>query len=124
MSKANNAIKVLRTALHRVQKGWTQNHWSWHNPEDGKTYVCLEGAVYGYCDSNKHQTTPAQREAILVLKQIIFERTGHTDIPSFNDDRKNTTQKDVEEVIKLGMIRLETSDDDLDEYDLHQTNGS
>lgn len=116
MSKANSPIKVLRTALHRVQKGWTKNHWSWYDRRTGKNFVCLEGAVYGFCDEKKHQPTEAQKKAIKILKEIIKENYGINSIPTFNDDRE-TTQEAVEEVIKLGMIRLETGGDEEDEDD-------
>lgn len=105
MSNANSAIKVLRTALKRVQKGWTQNVWM--RREDGKTYVCLEGAVYGYCDGNKHKRTKEQIEAIDVLLNIIDERYGLPAIPKFNDT-PGRTEEEIEEVLKLGIIRLET----------------
>lgn len=127
MSKANNAIKVLRTALKRVGKGWMQNQWSWRNSEEGITYVCLEGAVYGYCAAHEHVVTEAQTKAIQVLRRIIFERHGKTDIPEFNDD-PTRSKEEVLEVIKLAIIRLETStaDDDVDEEltDFVQPNGS
>lgn len=106
MSKANNPIKVLRTALKRVQKGWTKNNWYFHDGH-GNSYVCLEGAVYGYCERNKHGVTMAQDAAIRVLEDIIEERYGIKSIPEFND-RGTTTQDEVIEVIKLGIIRLET----------------
>lgn len=110
MSKANSPIKVLRTALKRVQKGWTKHHWVWKD-DNGKVYVCLEGGVYGYCNAHKHDTTEEQRTAIAVLRQIINEKYGIADIPVFND-KPERTQEEVEEVIKLGIIRLETMDDD------------
>lgn len=114
MSKSSTPIKVLRTALKRVQKGWTKNQWHRHDPETGQNFVCMEGAVYGYCEPAKHQTTPAQRTAIKVLKEIIKEKYGIEEIPSFND-ADGRTKDEVLEVIKLGIIRLETGGDDEDE---------
>lgn len=113
MSKSNSPIKVLRTALKRVQKGWTKNTWSYRG-QDGTTYVCLEGAVYGYCDATKHVVTPEQKKAIEVLQGIIYEKYGIRAIPQFNDN-DGTTKEMVEEVVKLGIIRLETGGDIEDE---------
>lgn len=119
MSRGNNPIKVLRTALKRVQKGWTKNHWSYRD-DNGNQLVCLEGALFGYCDQDKHGLTDAQKEARDVVLQLIHERFGKRfhSIPSFND-ANDTTKEDVEEVIKLAIIRLETSDDGyLDDEDI------
>lgn len=118
MSKAGTPIKVLRTGLKRVDKGWTQNHWSYKG-DDGVQYVCLEGALFGYCDSQKHGLTEAQKEARNVVLQIIGERYNnrYADIPSFNDDR-GRTKEEIQEVIKLAIIRLETTGDgEMDEDD-------
>lgn len=116
MSKANNPIKVLRTALGRVQKGWIQHHWHYRDAE-GNNFVCLEGAIYGYCDANKHTVTEAQKIAAETCRRIIFEKTGRSEIPAFND-KDGRTQEEIEEVIKLAIIRLETSDGiDDDEFD-------
>lgn len=111
MSKANSPIKVLRTALKRVQKAWRQGAWS-EKGDDGNYYVCLEGALYGYCNAAK---TQAQKDAAKVCENIIFEKYGIQGIPSWND-RPNTTQEMVEEVVKLGIIRLETGGDPEDNY--------
>lgn len=107
MSKANSPIKVLRTALKRVQKGWTKSTWHYYNPSDGTNYVCLEGAIYGYCPEEKHNTTPEQRQAINVVREIVREEYGYETIPTFNDAMA-TTKENVMEVIKLGIVRLET----------------
>lgn len=119
MSKASSPIKVLRTALKRVDKGWRKGTWMHRNQATGEVFVCLEGAVYGYCDQNQHQTTEAQRSAIRVLREIIKEKYGFDDIPTFNDADERT-QDEVKEVIKLGIIRLETDEmmDDEDFEDL------
>lgn len=113
MSKGNSAVKVLRTALKRVQKGWTQHVWYRKDPETGQTFVCLEGALYGYCSLQDHQLTPAMREARDFVIEIIKERyDGRFDgIPAFNDNPKRT-QEEVEEVTKLALIRAETSGGD------------
>lgn len=112
MSKGNSAIKVLKTALKRVQKGWIQHHWSFRDA-DGNQFVCLEGAIFGYCDSRKHGLTSAQIEARDAVLNVIHERYDgrFSSIPDFNDQAERT-QDEVQEVIKLGIIRLETSDDD------------
>lgn len=132
MSKANSPIKVLRTALKRVEKGWSKS--AWHERYDGQSYVCLEGAIYGFCNARGHET-PAQKKAIEVVEQIILERlkdgklnisefrvkrllgqygvSGKTDgfIPAFNDDSE-TVKEDILEIIKLAIIRLETGGDE------------
>lgn len=111
MSKGNSPIKVLRTALSRVQKGWTQNTWVYR--DGNKTYVCLEGAMFGYCDQSKHGLTQAQRDARDKVLEVIKDRYPAKfqfwTIPEFNDapERK---QEEVEEVLKLAIIRFETED--------------
>lgn len=119
MSKAGTPIKVLRTALKRVDKGWTQNHWSFRDGE-GNQYVCLEGALFGYCDSVKHGLTDAQASARDIVLQIIRERyNAYDSIPSFND-QLGRTKEEVQEVIKLAIIRLETTGDgEMDEDDFN-----
>lgn len=113
MSKGNSAIKVLRTALSRVQKGWIQHMWVFRGP-DGKVYVCLEGAMFGYCNADQHGLTDAQKKARNVVQQIIDERyPGNYNIPAFNDAQERT-QDQVEEVLKLAIIRLETGGDPTD----------
>lgn len=120
MSKGNSAVKVLRTALKRVQKGWTQHVWYRKDPETGQTYVCLEGALFGYCSLQEHQLTPAMREARDFVVEVIKDRyEGRFDgIPAFND-RPGRTQEEVEEVTKLALIRAETSggDDEITDED-------
>jgi len=120
MSKAGTPIKVLRTAYKRVEKGWTQGDWSTEG-SDGKYYVCLEGALFGYCNSNEHGLTDAQKGAREVVLQIIGERYGrqYHSIPAFNDS-PGRTKDEVLEVIKLAIIRLETTGEgeiDDDEFD-------
>lgn len=117
MSKGNSAVKVLRTALKRVQKGWTKNTWS-HKNDDGSMSVCLEGALFGYCSLTDKQKTPSMLEAEKLVKEIIAERypkyggktlsgQPYVDIPSFNDAQERV-QEEVEEVVKLALIRAET----------------
>lgn len=103
MSKAKTPIKVLRTALKRVQRAWSDKTWS-EKGDDGNYYVCLEGAIYGFC---RQPTTQAQRDAHAVCLQIVKEKYGAASIPNFNDE-SGRTQEQVAEVIKLGIIRLET----------------
>lgn len=116
MSKANNPIKVLRTALKRVSKGWTQTRW--HERKDGQSYVCLEGAIFGFCSLADENMTTAQREARDVCLDVIKDRYDgrYISIPLFND-AAGRTKEEVMEVIKLGIIRLETADDDFIEFD-------
>ena len=107
MSKANNPIKVLKTAIKRINKGWDKGNWVYYDKKTGKASVCLEGAIYGYCTGQN--ATEAQKKAIRVVEEIIGERTGSSmpDIPSFND-APLTTKDDILEVCKLAIIRLET----------------
>lgn len=115
MSKANSAIKVLQTGIKRVAKGWTQGDWKCQGP-DGKWYVCMEGALFGYCSADVHGLTAAQDEARDVCLQIIAERyPEHNSIPGFNDDPERT-KDEVLEVMKLALIRLETGGGDDENY--------
>lgn len=111
MSKSNSGIKVLKTAHKRVTKGWIKG--AWHSEMGGKHYVCLEGAIFGFCQLRECELSDAQKEAKLVIESLLFERRGERSIPAFNDDHE-TTQEDVLEIIKLGIIRLESGwpDDD------------
>lgn len=111
MSKGNSALKVLRTALKRVDKGWTKGTWS-EKGGDGTQYVCLEGALFGYCDSHRNGLglTEAQEEARKVVLKIIRERHHAYSIPSFNDAPERT-KEEIQEVIKFAIIRLETTGD-------------
>ena len=112
MSRANNPIKVLRTALKRIDKGWRKGAWGQKNA-DGSMEVCLEGAIYGFCNLG-HMATPAQKQALSVVQEILKEKfperypySGEYCIPSFND-HEDTTKDEVKEVVKLAIIRLET----------------
>jgi hypothetical protein len=122
MSKGNNPIKVLKTALKRVEKGWTQGMWLWRD-SNGGAQVCLEGAIYGFCDKTKHSVTDAQLEAVNAVEAILFERTGeragNTSLAVFNDSCE-TTKEDVLDVIKLAIIRLESGWPEADELEEEQ----
>lgn len=139
MSKANNPIKVLKTAIKRLNKGWKKGDWAEYNPNTGQVSVCLEGAIFGFCHSAK---TNAQREAKAACEQIILERVldgtfvfkdyGPGDIelvsavngvgliPKMNDEFAQTADEMVE-ICKLAIIRLETGgpieDDEFIEFD-------
>lgn len=117
MSKANSPIKVLRTVFKRVTNGWTKQNWHYHDAVTGKNFVCLEGGIYGYCPADKHVATEAQKRAIAIVEEIIAERHGYSNIPNFNDAIE-TSQEDVLEVIKLAIIRLETTPDGLDDEEI------
>lgn len=119
MSKASTPIKVLRTALKRVEKGWIQRDWV--AEIDGTHYVCLEGALFGYCDANKHGLTDAQEGAKAAVLSVIHDRYNrlYQSIPSFND-APGRTKEEILEIIKLAIIRLETTGDgevDDEEFD-------
>lgn len=108
MSKANSPIKVLKTAIKRLNKGWTTCEWSKFDPETGQVYVCLEGAIFGFC---MYPSTQAQKEALDACNQIVLER--HPSLPesaagrAFNDSLAETADEMVE-ICKLAIIRLET----------------
>lgn len=124
MSKGNNPIKVLKTALKRVAKSWYQGGWV-KQDDKGNYGVCLEGAIYGYCQGEN--ATQAQKDAIEAVKGVIADRypqsyinvqgdlvmvsADQTSIPHFNDNDA-TTKDMVMEVIKLGIIRLEADKDE------------
>ena len=101
MSKANSAAKVIRTAIKRVTKQWGKGAWS-RKESDGNYYVCLEGALFGFC--NKAQTK-AQHEAHAKVLEVVRER-GFRSIPDFND-LESTTQDEVVDVLKTALLRLE-----------------
>lgn len=105
--------------MKRVTKGWTKNHWHWYDPTTDTNKVCLEGALFGYCESNKHELSKAQIEARDVVLKIVKERHGFPTIPEFND-AGDTTKDEVLEVLKLAIIRLETGGDEdgLDDEDV------
>ena|SRR5689334_1505491 len=126
MSKANSSVKVLRTALKRVDEGWTQHEWHRYEHGTKKHYVCLEGAIVGFCKPGEHEITRAQQEAMNVCRQIIWEKTGQTEIPTYNDE-PGRTKEEIKELIKLGIIRLETDDETdytLEDFIPRQVNGS
>ncbi len=129
MSKSKNPIKVLKTAYNRLEKGWEKGDWHYRD-SDGNNYVCIEGALYGFCTEPK---TEAQRIAGKTVEQIIMEmheageiklkvepryyeriksekdlNPGKTGlIPHFND-RIAETVDEILRVVKLAIIRLET----------------
>lgn len=139
MSKANSPIKVLKTAIKRLDKGWTKGEWSKFDPETGQVSVCLEGAIFGFCSEAQ---TPQQTEALRTCEQIIFERwkdgefvfdsstwieaekdhvlDGIGFVPKFNDSVAKTADE-MKEICKLAIIRLETGgpidDDEFIEFD-------
>jgi hypothetical protein len=114
MSKAKTANKVLRTALKRIQKGWTKGEW-YTRDKDGNSFVCLEGALFGFCSLELNQMTDAQLKARELVIGVINERSNYCSIPTFND-APETELDDVIEVIKLAIIRDETGYDPEDDY--------
>lgn len=118
MSKSNSAVKVLRVALKRIQNRWNKGSWV-HRASDGQYKVCLEGAIFGFCQDAQ---TPAQREAYSLVCDVIQDRypnykagSDHLFIPNWNDDPKRTVEE-VEEVIKLAIIRAETGYDPAEDF--------
>lgn len=112
MSKAKTRGKVLRAAYKRLEKGWIKRKWWYRNPQTGVTEVCLEGALFGHCNLEEHQMTPAQRGARDLVAEIIQEQFPDrrwSGIPGFNDNQE-TTKDDVLKVVKLAIIRDETEE--------------
>lgn len=107
MSNAKSPIKVLRVAYRRIQRGWTKGRWSNRNKKTGVTEICIEGAIYGFTNSN--DKNPACLMACDIVMQIINEQYPgqFLSIPDFNDDPA-TTQLMAENVVKTALIRAET----------------
>lgn len=112
MSNSNSPAKVLRVAFRRIQKGWVQGTWSNRNKQTGVTEVCIEGAVYGYTQSNTKN--PVCKMANDIILQVIQEKYKGENgfplfgsVPQFNDSRE-TTKAMVEDVVKTALIRAET----------------
>jgi hypothetical protein len=76
------------------------------------TFVCLEGALFGYCDEGKHELTDAQKKAREIVLSVVKDRyPSYRSIPEFNDDAMRT-KEEVMEVLKLSIIRVETGGDE------------
>jgi len=96
--------------------------WVYYDPIAKKAYVCMEGAVYGYCVPGHHEITKAQQEAAKLLLEIINEyypkQNGNT-IDGFNDT-PGRTQEEAAEIFKLAIIRdeAENAEDGLDDEDI------
>ena len=70
MSKAKTVTKVLKTAYKRIEKGWTTGTWH-RRDDDGNNFVCLEGAIFGFCTEPQ---TQQQRDA-LTTRSVKTPRT-------------------------------------------------
>jgi hypothetical protein len=103
MSYAKTSQKVLRTALKRLQSRWGKG--TWVSDEDHGYKVCIEGAICNGQPSRSTVTQP-QHDAMLFVQEII-EEDGHASIPLFND-HPDTSLEDVENVMKLAIIRAES----------------
>lgn len=125
MSKANSPVKVLRTALKRLQKGWTKGTF-YDGPGDGSQFrktkkgkievpqVCLRGAIHGYQGQVKTvHSTLAERAVLAAINELYPKPASAVEdgswdcVINFNDD-PSTTFEMIERVTKLGMIKLET----------------
>jgi len=122
MSKANSPIKVLHTALNRLQRGWTKGTF-YEGPGGGdggrrfrngsKTaQVCLRGAIHGYQGQIKTEHSILAEIAVLEAINELYPESAVDDGPwdtvtQFNDDR-DTTFEMIEKTVKLGLIKLET----------------
>ncbi len=86
MSKANRPQKVLRTALKRLQKGWTKG--SVYKGPGKKMYifsgdekittprVCLLGALHGYQGQTLTPVSIIAESAVLASINERFPRSG------------------------------------------------
>ena len=120
MSNANRPAKVLRTALKRLQRGWTQGTF-YSGPGDGDGYfwkknkntaipkVCLRGAIHGYQGQVKTaQSIVAEKAVLAAINELFPNPSGAwVNVMAFNE-HSDTTFEMVEKVTKLGLIKLET----------------
>lgn len=126
MSNANSSTKVLRTALKRLQRGWTKGTF-YSGPGDGTRafwkkeknnqaipQVCLRGAIHGYQGQVKTAQTIMAEKAVLEAINEEYPKAASAvsdgaweTVMEFNDD-SGTTFEMVEKVTKLGLIKLET----------------
>ena len=121
MSKAKTVTKVLKTAYKRIEKGWTTGTWH-RRDDDGNNFVCLEGAIFGFCTDPQ---TQQQRDALALVEQIIIERhpvfSEYDSGAGRNFNDTAATQDEMLEVVKLAIIRSETGgpidDDEFIEFD-------
>jgi hypothetical protein len=104
MSKSNSPVKVLKTALNRIQKRWGKGDWL--AGEDSGYAMCIEGAI---CNGRPQSSTitSAQQGALELVRDVLKSKNGLPSIPGFNDN-SNTSLEDVEEVLKTAIIRGET----------------
>ncbi len=125
MSKANRPTKVLRTALKRLQRGWTKGtFYSGPGDGDGSVWkkntntaipkVCLLGAIHGYQGQVETPCSIIAEKSVLEAINELFPNDVHrgagtmwSSVMNFND-HQDTTFEMVEEVVKLGLIKLET----------------
>lgn len=118
MSNASTPLKVVRTALGRVQKGWTQG-LVYSGPMKGQwkgdtVKVCLNGGLHGYQGQKQTNASMIAADAVLeAINELYWERAPDgkwSNIPTFNDamGANGTTFEMVEKVLKLAIIKLET----------------
>lgn len=106
MSKANSEVKVLTTALKRIESGrWGKFSWSQEgfNVVTGQpTYLlCLEGSITG---GSSIARTDAQRAALERLRGVMKDEYGRAEIPFFNDSSGFTHEMAVK-VVKEALRR-------------------
>ncbi len=121
MSKANRPQKVLRTALKRLQKGWTKGSvykgpgktsFSGFPDQPTTPSVCLLGALHGYQGQTLTPVSIIAESAVLASINERFPRSDEdglkwASLPQFND-HSDTTFEMVEEVTKMALIKVET----------------
>lgn len=98
MSKANSTVKVLQTALKRIEKGrWGQGTWM----QEGKNLVtgesthllCLEGSI---TNGHNQPMSEQQEEALNIMRSVMKDWHGRADIPGGNDHGRFTYAMAIE----------------------------
>ncbi len=106
MSKANSEVKVLTTALKRIESGrWGKGSWT----RPGKNVItgqhdhllCLEGTITGGSSTTR---TDAQVAALVRMRGVMKDLHGSDMIPFMNDSDNFTFEMAVE-VVKETLRR-------------------
>ena len=107
MSSASTVEGVLKACVRRVSRRWTKGAWKAIRPDDvkndgfGQKMYCLEGGCTG---GDRTPKNDLQRQAIRLLEEAVYERTGRRSVPGFNDSA-NTTHADVIDVAKSALAK-------------------
>lgn len=110
MSKANSEVKVLTTALKRIENGrWGQGSWfqKGTNVVTGRPdyLLCLEGTITG---GSSRARTDAQCAALERMRDVMLDLHGSREIPFIND-RNGFTFEMAVEVVKESLRRAKAA---------------